>query len=224
MAPLESEVAKVNAKRDWKDRIRLCVDGTHGFGIETDPIGDLHCHFFVCDTHKWMYGPRGTGLIWGRSEEWCEMLRVVPSFTDVMDAYSADEPFEGRMNGRHFTPGGFHSLEHRWAAAAAFDFHERIGRERIRDRIRQLNRQLKEGLAAMKHVTLHTPMSHDLSAGITAFEIQGMKSKDAMKKLRERRIIATVAPYSTGYLRLTPGIINTPEEVDAGLEAIRRLA
>src|SRR5207253_1777877 len=80
-------VEAINAERDHEERIRLCVDGTHGFGIETTGIADMHCHFFVADTHKWLYGPRGTGLIWGRGDEWCEMLRVVPSFTDVMDSY-----------------------------------------------------------------------------------------------------------------------------------------
>jgi hypothetical protein len=55
-------------------------------------------------------------------------------------------------------------------------------------------------------------------------EIDRWKSKDAMKKLREWRIVATVAPYSTAYLRFTPGIINTPAEVDTGLDPIRRLA
>jgi selenocysteine lyase/cysteine desulfurase len=67
------------------------------------------------------------------------------------------------------------------------------------------------------------PRATSGAAGITAFEIDGWKSKDAMKKLRERRIVATVAPYSTACLRFTPGIINTPDEVDAGLAAIRRL-
>jgi isopenicillin-N epimerase len=76
----------------------------------------------------------------------------------------------------------------------------------------------------MPHVTLHTPISDDLSAGIVAFEVRGMSSKDARKALLERRILATVAPYQSALLRFTPGIINTPEDVEAGLAAVRALA
>jgi isopenicillin-N epimerase len=127
------------------------------------------------------------------------------------------------MTGRRFTPGGFHSLEHRWAAAQAFEFHEGIGRERVAERVHALARQCREGLARMRGVSLHTPMSDDLAAGIVAFEIRGMKSQDAMERLREQRIIATVAPYPSALLRFTPGIINTPDEVEQGLAAVRTL-
>ena len=71
------------------------------------------------------------------------------------------------------TPGGFHSFEHRWALGEAFAFHRRIGRERITERIHALATQYKEGLAAMPHVTLHTPLSPALSAGLICFEVQG---------------------------------------------------
>ena len=73
------------------------------------------------------------------------------------------------------TPGGFHSFEHRWALGEAFEFHRAIGKAKVAARIHELNRQCKEGLAAMKHVTLHTPLSDECSAGIITFEVAGMK-------------------------------------------------
>jgi isopenicillin-N epimerase len=78
-------------------------------------------------------------------------------------------------------------------------------------------------LASMSHVTLHTPIADELSAGITAFEVKGMKSKNVIKKLHDKKIIGTVAPYQTTFARLTPGIYNTPEEIDQVLEAIHSL-
>ncbi|MFL6213337.1 MAG: aminotransferase class V-fold PLP-dependent enzyme [Blastocatellia bacterium] len=220
---LGERLARLNEGRDRDKRVRLCVDGVHGFGIEIETLADLRCDFFAAGMHKWLYGPRGTGLLWGRMSEWREMIRVIPSFTEVMDAYSEDKPLPP-MDGRQFTPGGFHSLEHRWAAAQAFEFAEQVGRKRIATRVHELNRQCKEGLAAMSHVTLHTPMSDELSAGITAFEVRGISSKEAKESLQKKGIVATVAPYPTAYLRFTPGIINTPDEVEAGLAAIRELA
>jgi hypothetical protein len=51
-----------------------------------------------------------------------------------MKLYSEDETM-APLDRRKFTPGGFHSAEPRWAVLEAFDFHEPIGRERIRRRI-----------------------------------------------------------------------------------------
>ena len=34
-----------------------------------------------------------------------------------------------------FTPGGYHSFEHRWALAEAFDFQAGLGREKVAERI-----------------------------------------------------------------------------------------
>ena len=63
-------VAAANAKRTAAERILLCVDGVHGFGVEDATVADLGCDFFAAGTHKWMFGPRGTGVLWGRAELW----------------------------------------------------------------------------------------------------------------------------------------------------------
>ncbi|MFC4638842.1 aminotransferase class V-fold PLP-dependent enzyme [Deinococcus hohokamensis] len=219
---LADQMAQINRGRATDRQLRLVVDGVHGLGIETDTLEDLGAHFFAAGTHKWMYGPRSTGLLWAGLDDWRGMLRVIPSFTETMDAYSEDEPLPP-MDGRNFTPGGFHSLEHRWAAVKAFEFHEQLGRQRVAERVHALNRQCREGLAAMPHITLHTPMSPALSSGITAFEVQGLPSSEAEERLRKQHIIATVAPYPSAYLRFTPGVINTPEEVDTALAAVAQL-
>src|SRR5207245_34234 len=55
-------LAEVNAQRDDGDRALLCVDGVHGIGVDDATMADLGCDFFVAGTHKWMFGPRATGL------------------------------------------------------------------------------------------------------------------------------------------------------------------
>ena len=123
----------------------------------------------------------------------------------------------------YMTPGGFHSFEHRWALDEAFKFHQALGKSRVTQRIYELNQQLKQGLATMPHVTLHTPLSQDLSAGIVCFEVAGLSPQQAVKKLRERGIIGSVTPYATQYVRLAPGLLNHPGEIDTVLKEIREL-
>ena len=182
-------------------RLLLCVDGVHGLGVEDATVGGLGCDFLVAGCHKWLFGPRGTGFVWGRPEAWPAASPTIPSFS-------------GGSAGGLMTPGGFHSFEHRWALAEAFRFHGRIGKRRVAARIHALNRRLKAGLAEMGHVTLLTPRADALSAGIVVFSVDRLSPAAVVAALRRRRIVATVTPYAPPHARLAPGLLNTPAEVD----------
>ena len=75
----------------------------------------------------------------------------------------------------------------------------------------------------MPRVTLHTPLSQELSAGIVCFEVAGLTPRQVVERLRQRGIIASVTPYATSYARLAPGILNSEEEIDTTLAVIREL-
>jgi isopenicillin-N epimerase len=208
---LADALAAINAGRGEQDRALLCVDGVHGFGVENADMGDLGCDFFIAGTHKWLFGPRGTAVVWGHPRAQRFVAPTVPTFT-------RDGTWGGLMS-----PGGFHSFEHRWALAEAFDFHRQLGKARVAQRIHALNRQAKEGLARMPHVTLYTPTPEELSSGIVCFDVRGHTPAQVVARLRERGIIASRTPYATSYARLTPGLLNIPEDVDAALAVIRSM-
>lgn len=224
IAAMAQALAAINDQRDLADRALLAVDGVHGFGVDNFKVSDFGCDFFIAGCHKWVFGPRGTGIIWGRKQAWDAVTPTIPPFESApFGAWLAGKTPNGPgaiMN----SPGGFHSFEHRWALPEAFAFHDGIGRDAIAGRIHDLNRQLKEGLATMGHVTLHTPMSDALSAGITTFMIDGMKPGQVAEALHQKKIFATTTPYVESYARLAPGLLNTPAEVDTALAAIHALS
>ena len=74
-------LAELNQTRDEADQILYMVDGVHGFGIENIDVSTLGCDFFIAGTHKWLFGPRGTGVIWGSERGWAHCKAVVPSFS-----------------------------------------------------------------------------------------------------------------------------------------------
>ncbi|HZG14131.1 MAG TPA: aminotransferase class V-fold PLP-dependent enzyme [Candidatus Bathyarchaeia archaeon] len=223
IAKIAKALEKINQNRDEESRILLVVDGVHGFGIELETFDELGCDFFITGTHKWIYGPRGTGIIAAKTSAWQHVKPVIPSFSEVMYHIIAGGQQPEHVNGHHMSPGGFHSMEHQWAMPDAFEWVEGIGKENIYQRVHELNRMCKEGLAEMPHVTLYTPMDDRLSAGIVSFRVNGMTVKDTVKRLVEKKVIATEAPYKETYARFTPGIINTPEDVKRALDAVQSL-
>jgi selenocysteine lyase/cysteine desulfurase len=122
------------------------------------------------------------------------------------------------------SPGGFKAFEHQWAAADAFEFHQRIGQKRIADRIAALNTQCKEGLAKIPRVKVLTPMDPGLSAGLVAFEVEGQSASDTVHKLLARKVVASSSPYKISKARLAPSLVNDEREVEAALRAVREIA
>jgi selenocysteine lyase/cysteine desulfurase len=224
LAAMAAALGEINASREPQHRVLFCVDGVHGFGIENVTIDELGCDFFMAGTHKWIFGPRGTGVIWGRPEAWTRAKPVIPSFGPNYEVWLGGMTADQVPIGDLMTPGGFHSFEHRWALDEAFRFHLTIGKARVQERIHSLNTLAKDGLAAMPHVKLHTPRSAELSSGIICFEVDGLRPDDVVSKLREKGIIASSSPYRVSYPRIAPSLINNEAEVERTLQAIRAMA
>src|SRR3954452_13395334 len=222
---ITNAVGEINAGRDEAARVLVCVDGVHGFGIEDVVLSDLGCDFFMAGCHKWLFGPRGTGIVAGTQRAWESLLPTIPSFIDSgnWQAWSAGIDPEGSTTASRVTPGGYKAFEHLWALPNAFGFQQEIGKARVAKRTHDLAGQLKDGLRAMPQITVHTPRSEKLSAGIVSFDVEGLSPAAVVHRLRERRIIASVAPYAVPHVRLTPCIQNTPAEIDTVLREIRAL-
>jgi selenocysteine lyase/cysteine desulfurase len=193
---------------EMRDELIICVDGVHGFAAVDVDLPDLGCDFLATGTHKWLFGPRGTGILWGR--DWQPLTELIPTFS-------------GPEGPARLTPGGYHAFEHQWAVKDAFEFQQSIGRARVVDRTLEQASQLKEGLAAIDGLTVVTPTDPAVSAGIVCVDVDGMRPADAVQELRTRGVVASATPYEQSYLRFGPSIATSPEQVNIALEAMAEI-
>ena len=223
---ISAALAQVNATRQEPEQIILAVDGVHGFGNQDATLASLGCDVFMAGCHKWLFGPRGTGVIAANARGWSRLRPIVPSYVDsaAWTAWINNAPLLDHTDGPLMSPGGFKAFEHLWSIPAAIEFHEKIGKAQVAARTAELADQLKTGLAAMPHVRLVTPRDPRLSAGIVSFDVAGLPAESAVARLRRRRIIASAAPYAIQHVRLTPSIMNSPAEVNLALAEVRGLA
>jgi selenocysteine lyase/cysteine desulfurase len=180
-----------------RGRALLCLDGVHGLAAEPSKLQELRCDAFVAGTHKWLGGPRGTGIMWATEATWGRIEPVIPSFS-----------------GDH-TPGGFQAFEHRWALAEAFRNPPAVDAA--------LAVQLKERLAEVPGVRVVTPLDPSVSAGLVCVQMEGRTPENAVGALRhEHRVIASVTPYRERFVRFgTLGV--SAADVDAAITAVRAL-
>ena len=203
ISEIGKRVDEHNRNRAEKDRILYIVDGVHGFGVEDLSFPAMNCDFFIAGTHKWMFGPRGTGIVCSRSEEVKDLTPSVPTFSEA----------------RHFsttmTPGGYHAFEHRWALNEAFKLHLQLGKADVQARIHALNSYLKKRLQEHPQIELVTPLSPELSAGFTFFRVKDQDSDKVAAWLMEHRVVADAVHRDVGpVIRTAPGLLNTEEQVD----------
>jgi selenocysteine lyase/cysteine desulfurase len=220
-----AQVVREAGERNGR-RILLCVDAVHALAAEDVTLPGPGIDFLAAGCHKWLMGPRGTGILWGAPHAWGAAPRpLIPSFADgSIGAWLDGRTPAGQPAGPAMTPGGFQAYEHRWALPAAFALHERIGKARVTARIHGLAGRLKAGLADARGVRLLTPRDPGLSAGIVCADIAGVDPGKAVQALAADGISASVTPYAERHVRFGCGLAVDEDDVDAAVAAVARIA
>ncbi|MDH1931122.1 aminotransferase class V-fold PLP-dependent enzyme [Pseudomonas sp. GD03696] len=204
-------VREINQNRDERDHILYVIDGVHGLGVEDMRFADLNCDYFISGTHKWMFGPRGTGII-------CAASSALGQLQPSIATFSENEDFATIMS-----PGGYHAFEHRWALGKAFELHLQTGKAAVQARIHALNDYLKQQLESLPAIELVTPRSSTHSAGFTFFRGKGQDADELARYLTSQRIIVDAVSRDAGpVVRTAPGLLNTEAEIDRLVEVLRQ--
>src|SRR5262249_29421561 len=82
ISQIAAAIAEVNRGRDEANRVLLIVDGVHGLGCVDETVAKMGADFFCAGTHKWIFAPRGTGLVWAPADRWARMRPLIPTFSD----------------------------------------------------------------------------------------------------------------------------------------------
>jgi selenocysteine lyase/cysteine desulfurase len=218
-------VARVNRRRPARRSIALAVDAAHALGTRPIAVEELGCDIFIAGCHKWLLGPRGTGMVWATDEAWRRLHPIIPSFAVPLYAAWIAGRTPTAAPGPTMTPGGYHSFEHRWALATAVRLQRRIGLARIGARIALLSAALRDGLARIPGVTLHAPAEGRLTSGVVCCSVAGRPAHEVITRLHDQHgVIGSVTPYPVALARFGTSHLNTPEEVEDLVRAVAAVA
>ena len=208
------------------DRGALIVaDGAHAPGMIPLDLLDLDCDFYGGNCHKWLCAPKGTGFLYASPEGQEQLNHVVASW-----GYSREGAKRGadgilRINDRPFMWGlenwGTRDQACFAAVGTAIEFQEAIGKDRIRQRGRQLAAYLRDRLAATGWAEQLTPSVPALSGSISAFHLSGFDDLDLYK--RYRITVPTAKSDAGHWMRVSTHICNGFDHVDLLVDALHEL-
>ncbi|MBD8487460.1 aminotransferase class V-fold PLP-dependent enzyme [Echinicola sp. CAU 1574] len=225
IAEIAEAIKEVNKGRIEDNHIYFAVDGVHGFGNQDKDIAELGCDFFSAGTHKWIFGPRGTGILYAKREAWNFIEPTIPAFSEYpFLEYLGNPPEREPTFHELMTPGGFHSFDFRWALHTAFELQMEMKRDRVHQRTTELSTHVKEGIRNIPGVDLITPLDPNMSAGINCFMVNSLEADETVRRFHDMGVIASSSPYRQSFARLTPFVGNTMDEVDRSLEVLAKIA
>lgn len=184
--------------------IETIVDGAHSFAQFDFKQADLGCDYFGTSLHKWIYAPKGTGMLYVRREK-------IPKVWALM----ASED-KNKNDIRKFEEIGTHSAAMRLAIGEAVLFHNAIGAKRKEERLRYLSRYWMNNLKSISKVGFNTSFDPLQSCAIANFKIEGVDPVQLGGHLMSKHKIFTtpiVHDEFTG-IRITPNLYTTKWELD----------
>ncbi len=206
---------------------KILLDGCQAVPRMTVDVAALDCDFYVYSGHK-LYGPTGIGVLWARRE----LLAAMPPWQgggSMIDKVS----FAGTSYApppQRFEAGTPHVVG-AVGLAAAIDWVEAIGVERIHAHEAALVAQARAALSHINSVTLFGPED---SAGIISFAINGVHPHDIGTILDEGGVAIRAGHHCAQPLmgvlgveataRASFGAYSTPDDVAALLNGIERVA
>jgi selenocysteine lyase/cysteine desulfurase len=195
--------------------IETIVDGAHAFAQFDFKQADLGCDYYGTSLHKWIYAPKGTGMLYVRKEK-------IPKVWALM---ASEDKNRGDI--RKFEEIGTHSAAMRLAIGEAILFHNAIGGKRKEERLRYLSRYWMNNLKGVSpKVGFNTSFDPKQSCAIGNFKIEGVDPVALGGYLMGKHKIFTtpiVHDEFTG-IRITPNVYTTLWELDRFCEVVAKVA
>jgi len=184
--------------------IQTIVDGAHSFAQFQFQQKDLGCDYFGTSLHKWLYAPKGTGMLYVKRDK-------IPTMWPLMAA-------ESKQAGdiRKFEEIGTHSAAPKLAIGEALLFHNGIGGKRKEARLRYLSRYWMNRLKDTPKVHFNTSFEPAQSCAIANVNIEGTNPSAIGSYLFDKHHIFTTPIIHEEFqgIRITPNVYTTLGELD----------
>jgi selenocysteine lyase/cysteine desulfurase len=216
-----AEIGKMAHERG----ILYAVDGAQAAGTMPIDLKALNIDFYACCGHKWMLGPKRTGLLYVRKDKLPLLQPVtVGAYSDLSHDLLKGE-LELRETAGKFEYGTQNESLFRGLQTAA-RFLQAIGLQKIKDHNRGLAEQFCQGLSRIPGTEILSPAEEQYRTSMITFRLKSKGYQETSNYLTgEKRIRVRVVPEAgMNAVRASFHVYNQAFEVDRILEELRNYA
>lgn len=185
------------------------VDGAQALGAIQVNVKALGCHVYVACGHKWVLGPKGTGVLYLSDE--------IGRTVDPIALQEGRAAYSGSS--------GVTSIPSVLGLGASMKYLGAIGTPRIEAHNLRLRERLYTALQDVKAVRVASAPPGPMASPLLSYVLPpGVKSDEMYRRLFERHhVVVKVVPgqWLNGH-RISTHLFNTEEDVDRFVEALRQ--
>jgi selenocysteine lyase/cysteine desulfurase len=203
--------------------LRVLLDGAQVSGAISINVRELGCDFYTSNGHKWLSGPKGTGLFYCRRERLKELspAHVGAGSLEKVDLVTGEaEPFN---TGQRFEFG-----TRAWGLQAglgcSLDWFDSIGWDNVYRHIAALSGYVKSAILDRPYLKLLSPVPFEESSGLVSFVFQDRNAQEISSELREKSKVYTRVVPHFNVIRVATAHFNNTDDIDTLIHALDRIA
>lgn len=203
---------------------KVLIDGAQAIAHIPVHVGYLDCDFYCFSGHK-MYGPTGTGVLYGKKE----LLEMMPPYRgggEMIETVSFENTTFNRLP--HKFEAGTPNIEGVIALGAAIEFIEQLGWEWMNEQEELLLQAATEMLHSIEGVKIYGTSKHKVP--VVSFLAEGIHPYDLGTLLDKQGIAVRTGHHCTqplwdwykisGTLRASFSVYNNLEEIGIFKQAL----
>jgi len=189
----------------------LCiVDGAQAAGAIEVNVKQLGCHAYATSGHKWLMGPKGTGLLY-LSKDAQEMIRPM----QFEESYNTYNDGNGVVN-----------LACILGLGKAIEYLQSVGINKIEEHNLSLRHRLYDKLKDLKNATILSPKAGPLASPMLTLLLPDRIDKSVFVKMLLEKNNLSIRPthkeFGFNGIRFSIHIFNTEKEIDFAADALRK--
>jgi selenocysteine lyase/cysteine desulfurase len=199
--------------------IPTLFDGAQALGAFPINVREIGCDFYTSNGHKWLCGPKGTGVFYGCLDK---LVQLSPAhvgagslaWVDVNNGIA--EPW---ASGQRFEYGtrawGLYA-----GLGASLDWYEGLGWDRVQQHLITLNHYAKQCILERPYLHLMSPQDWEQSSGLVTFKVPGNLCYEIGSQLREKhKIYVRMIPHYNA-IRISTAHFNNEADIDKLMSAL----
>lgn len=211
--------------------VPVCVDGAQSVPHLAIDVQQLDCDFLMFSAHK-MYGPTGLGILYGK-KEWLDQLPPAEGGGEMIEHVSFEKttynvlPYKFEAGTPNYV--GSHAF------GKAIDYVQEIGLEQIAEHEHELAKYLEAQLALLPNLRVYAaglPKAGAVSFNvyredgvlIHPFDVGVLLDRQGVAVRTGHHCAEPLIDYLQvpGTVRVSVGLYNTPEDIDAFIAALKK--